>query len=64
MRLVSESETYSVPDSWRLRLRFFDAAKWRLPAWARLSLPLAVNLNRLATAFFVFAVLFFCIIFL
>ncbi len=34
----------------RLRLRFFEAAKWRRPDWLALTLPEAVTLKRLATA--------------
>ena len=38
----------------RFRLAFFEDAKWRRPGLRRSNLPEAVNLNRLATAFFVF----------
>src|SRR3954447_21811010 len=43
------------PDLPRLRFRFafFDDARWRNPGLRRRSLPVAVILNRLATAFFV-----------
>ncbi len=38
----------------RFRLALFEDAKWRRPGLRRSNLPEAVNLNRLATAFFVF----------
>lgn len=36
------------------RLGDLDESKWRLPAWLRITLPVPVILNRLATAFRVF----------
>lgn len=38
----------------RLRLAFLEEAKWRRPGLRRNNLPVAVTLNRLATAFLVF----------
>ena len=37
----------------RRRLEFLPCSKWRLPAWLRMTLPVPVILNRLATDFFV-----------
>lgn len=47
------STTTEVPNLLR-RLGDFDESKWRLPEWLRMTLPVAVILNRFATAFRVF----------
>lgn len=53
MRYLSvESTSLAVPRL-RRRLEFLVASKWRLPARARMTLPVPVILNRLATDFFV-----------
>ena len=44
----------TVLPSFLRRLGDFDESKWRLPAWARKTLPVPVILNLLATAFRVF----------
>src|SRR5207253_2414345 len=43
-----------VPRSWRLRLPVLWAFRWRLPHLCRLTLPLAVILNRFLALLFVF----------
>jgi len=52
-RASSVLSVTSVFASWRLRFAFFDCSRWRRPAWARNTLPVAVTLKRFATAFFV-----------
>src|SRR6476469_1615376 len=47
------SWTWPTLPSLRLRFALFEDARWRNPGLRRSSLPVAVNLNRLATAFFV-----------
>src|SRR5260221_967558 len=37
----------------RRRLEFLPCSRWRLPAWLRMTLPVPVILNRLATDFLV-----------
>ncbi len=54
MRATSLGSTSTLLARCRLRLALFDDNKWRREAWARSTLPDAVILNRLATAFFVF----------
>ena len=53
MRYASVGETTADLPSARRRFGLLPASKWRLPAWERITLPLPVILNRLATDFFV-----------
>ena len=54
MRGAMVSCTRPALPRFRFRLALFEEAKWRRPGLRRSNLPEAVNLNRLATAFFVF----------
>ena len=53
MRYVSVGSICVAEPSLRRRLAFLWANKWRRPARERMTLPLAVILNRFATDFFV-----------
>src|SRR5271170_5067174 len=53
MRYSSVLSTCFILARWRLRLRFLLPARWRRPDWEVMTLPVAVILNRLATAFLV-----------
>jgi hypothetical protein len=53
MRYSSVLWTVVVPRRLRRRFGLLVCARWRLPALERMTLPLAVILNRLATDFFV-----------
>ena len=53
IRASSVLSVTSLFASWRLRFALFDCSKWRRPAWLCSTLPEAVTLKRLATAFFV-----------
>src|SRR5687767_3397401 len=50
MRYVSVESTCLAVPSERRRLAFFVAIRWRFPARKRITLPVPVILNRLATA--------------
>ena len=53
MRYLSVGSTSTDLPSERRRLEFLVARRWRRPARERMTLPLAVILNRLATDFLV-----------
>lgn len=53
MRYTSVGSTTTVPPMERRRFGFLPWSRWRFPARARNTLPLAVILNRFATDFFV-----------
>ncbi len=53
MRAMSVLSTRADFAIWRLRLALLLERRWRFEAWERKILPVAVILNRLATAFLV-----------
>ena len=53
MRYSSVLSVTTIPPKLRRRLEFLVCSKWRLPARERITLPVPVILNRLATDFFV-----------
>lgn len=53
MCLTSQASTTARLPLLRFNLEFLHSSKWRRPALERMTLPVAVILNRLATDFFV-----------
>jgi len=53
MCLTSQASTTAALPLLRFNLEFLHSSKWRRPALERMTLPVAVILNRLATDFFV-----------
>ncbi len=50
IRAVSVESTTADFAMWRFRLALFEESRCRREAWERMTLPVAVILNRLATA--------------